>query len=147
MSDTPSGADRALILPADLRDRLHDHAARGYPHEVVGILAGDRASGEIRRVHPLRNERSDRPDDRYEVSGLLLHRAEQALQGEGLEIMGYYHSHPDHTAEYSAFDRDHALPDMSYLIVAVQSGVPTDARSWRLTEDRAAMIREPITVR
>ena len=133
-----------LSLPAAERKRLHDHAQAGYPAEVVGVLAGDRASGAIRRVHPLRNERADRPDDRYEVSGMTLYRAEQQLIAEGMDILGYYHSHPDHPADYSAFDRDHALPDMSYIIVSVRQGAAVDTKSWRLTEDRGAMTPEPL---
>ena len=49
-------------------------------------------------------------------------RAEQALESKGLEIVGYYHSHPDHPSQYSEYDREHALPNMSYLIVSIVDG-------------------------
>jgi proteasome lid subunit RPN8/RPN11 len=131
------------ISKAEL-DRLHAHAAQGYPHEVVGILAGDPATGQVLRVVPLINERADSPKNRYQVSGLVLMRAEQRLEAEGLGVVGYYHSHPDHPALYSDFDRDHALPNLSYVIVSVQGGTPVDTLSWRLTDDRAAMDAEPL---
>lgn len=134
----------ALTLHPEALARLHAHACAGYPHEVVGILAGRRADGVVTRAVPLGNERADRPEDRYQVSGLTLLRAEEALAVEGLEVVGYYHSHPDHPARWSDFDRDHALPNMSYLITAVRGGAIEDTRSWRLREDRAAMDEEPI---
>ena len=130
---------------AELR-RLHAHAVEGYPHEVVGILAGARDTGRVRRVLPLVNERADSPQNRYQVSGLVLMRAEQSLEAEGLEIIGYYHSHPDHPAQYSDYDRDHALPNMSYLITSVHQGQVSDTLSWRLVEDRSQMNSEPILI-
>lgn len=129
---------------ADL-DQIHAHAREGYPHEVVGILAGDRAQGAVRKVASLLNERSDSAHNRYQVSAFALQKAERVLESEGHEILGYYHSHPDHPADYSAYDRDHAWPNMSYLIVSVRHGAVAETRSWRLVEDRTAMESEPIT--
>ncbi len=131
------------IDPAQLRI-LHAHAALGYPNEVVGILAGDRADGRVTHVEPLENERADSPQNRYQVAALVLSRAEQRLEAAGLEIVGYYHSHPDHPSRYSDVDRDHALPNMSYVIVSVVRGEIATTQSWRLCEDRAAMTEEPI---
>ena len=128
--------------------RLCAHAREGYPYEVVGILAGDRARGAVTRVVPLINERADSPRNRYVVSGLVLHRAEESLSAEGFEVVGYYHSHPDHPAKYSDFDRDHALPNMAYVITSVLgvNGTPdiADTRAWRLREDRSAMDEQPL---
>lgn len=127
-------------------ERMHEAAREGYPHEVVGILAGEPGSGHVSRVRPLVNERADSAHNRYKVSGLLLMRAEQALNAEGLEVLGYYHSHPDHPAQYSDYDRDHALPNLSYVIVAVHQGEVVDTLSWRLREDRGAMDPELIQI-
>lgn len=134
---------RELKMSRSALDTVHRHAAEGYPHEVVGILAG---RGRVERAAALINERADSPQNRYHVSGLALMRAEQALVDEGLEIIGYYHSHPDHEAQYSDFDREHALPNLSYVIVAVRSGRPEDTRSWRLRDDRAAMDEETLVI-
>ena len=123
---------------------LHAHAEEGFPHEVVGILAGSRTTWQVSEVAALRNERADSAHNRYQVSGLLLMRAEQALEARGLEIVGYYHSHPDHPAQYSDFDRDHALPNMSYVIVSVLGGAAADTMSWRLTDDRSRMDPEAV---
>lgn len=126
--------------------RLEAHAREGYPHEVVGILAGDRETGEVTRVSPLVNERADSPANRYHVSAPILMRAERALEAAGLAIVGYYHTHPDHPARYSDFDRDHALPNLSYLIVSVRGGEIADRLCWRLREDRGAMDPETVEI-
>jgi len=131
-------------IPASQLLRIHEHAVEGYPHEVCGILAGDRPTGLVQRVQPLVNERADSPRNRYRVSGLTLMRAEQALEAQGHEIVGYYHSHPDHPADYSETDRDNALPNMSYLITAVHEGRIADTKVWRLREDRSAMEQESL---
>jgi proteasome lid subunit RPN8/RPN11 len=124
--------------------RLWAHAREGYPHEVVGILAGSRETSHVSRVVAMVNERSDSAANRYLVSGLALFRAEQAIEAEGLQVVGYYHSHPDHPSRYSDYDRDHALPNMAYVIAAVTASGVTSTQAWRLREDRAAMDEEPI---
>lgn len=127
-------------------DALHAHAREGYPHEVVGILAGPPGEQRVTRAVALINERADSAHNRYQVSGLILARAEQALEDGGFAVLGYYHSHPDHPAQYSDFDRDHALPNLSYVIVSVQRGEIANTLSWRLREDRSAMDPEPLLV-
>jgi proteasome lid subunit RPN8/RPN11 len=134
----------SLILPHPELSKLHAHAQEGYPHEVVGIIAGDKQERLASRIHPLINERADSAHNRYTVSGLTLMRAEQELEAEGLDILGYYHSHPDHPSQYSEYDRDHALPNLSYVIVSVMDGRAVDTASWRLRDDRSAMDSEPI---
>ncbi len=135
-----------VILPSGQRARLWAHACEGYPHEVVGLLAGDRRTGRVVRAVPLVNERADSPRNRYVVSGLVVHRAEAAIEAEGLDLIGTYHSHPDHPARYSDYDRDHALPNLSYVIVAVTPRGVVDTRAWRLREDRSAMDEEPVLI-
>lgn len=126
-----------LILSAAARRTLCEHAEQGFPHEVVGILVGE--PGRVESAVALVNERADSPRNRYHVSALALHRAELAVEASGKRVLGYYHSHPDHPAQYSDFDRDHALPNLSYLIVSVRGGATADLRCWWLREDRTAM--------
>jgi len=136
----------SVRIHSELLARIHAHAAEGYPHEVVGLLAGDPVTGLVQAVHPLINERADSPRNRYRVSGLGVHKAERALEDRGLVLLGTYHSHPDHTAQYSAYDRDHALPNLTYLIIAVARGHVRDTRGWRLVEDRSSMVPVPLTL-
>lgn len=134
-----------LVIQQNEFQKLVDHAIAGYPHEVVGILAGNRATSAVARVQPLVNERADSPQNRYQVSGLALLQAESALGDEGMEVVGYFHSHPDHSSQYSTFDRDHALPNMSYLIVSIRQRQLSTFQSWRLLDDRSSMQEEPVT--
>jgi proteasome lid subunit RPN8/RPN11 len=137
---------RSIVFESDTAATMHAHVREGYPHEVVGILAGQQ-TGETSRVTAIAalvNERSDSAHNRYEVSGLTLMKAERTLEAEGHTILGYYHSHPDHPAKYSEYDRDHALPNLSYVICAVTADGVTDTRSWRLVEDRSAMDEESV---
>ena len=136
----------AVVIDKTEAAKMWAHTEEGFPDEVVGILAGDRDRNTVSRVHPLRNERADSAHNRYKVSGLLLMRAEQALNAEGLEVVGYYHSHPDHPSQYSDFDRDHALPNMSYVIVSVLNGSVAATQSWRLRDDRSAMDEEQLEI-
>jgi len=138
----PSGT--TLALDADALGALRAHAEEGYPHEVVGILAGDRASHRVTRCVALVNERATDAARRYKVNGLIVMKAEQRLDAEGLEVVGYYHSHPDHPAMYSDTDRDLALPNMSYLIASVGADGVQDIKSWRLRDDRAEMELEAL---
>ena len=134
----------SLTITAEQLARVHAHAEEGFPHEVVGILAGSRETWSVTEVAALRNEQADSAHNRYKVSGLTLMRAEQELEAKGLQIVGYYHSHPDHPSQYSEFDRDHALPNMSYMIVSVMGGETARTQSWRLTDDRSRMDEEEI---
>lgn len=135
-----------LTIPKLELEKLHAHARAGFPHEVVGILAGSRATDTVTHVVALVNERADSPQNRYQVSAMALWKAEQKLDAEGLEVVGYYHSHPDHPALYSDFDREHALPNMAYVIVSVLGGEVADTRCWRLHDDRSAMSESPVTI-
>ena len=135
---------RLQITKSEL-EKMKQHAEQGYPHEVVGILAGQRQSNLVTEVRNLLNERSD-TNNRYQVSALALMRAEQELESRGLEIVGYYHSHPDHSSQYSEYDKEHALPNMSYLILSILQGASNTFQSWRLTEDRNFMLEESIEI-
>lgn len=136
----------SLRFPRDLLQTVHAHAVQGHPYEVVGILAGDAATNTVRAVRALVNERADSARNRYRVSGLVLAREQDALEAQGHDILGYYHSHPDHTARWSEYDRDHALPNLSYVIVSVFEDGPRDTLSWRLRDDRTVMDPEPIEI-
>ena len=134
-----------IAIQTDEYTKIVSHACEGYPHEVVGILAGNRSNNTVTEVKTLINERGD-TNNRYKVGALTLMRAEQELEGKGLEIVGYYHSHPDHPSQYSEYDREHALPNMSYLIVSIVKKQENTKQSWRLTEDRNLMIEEEIVL-
>ena len=97
------------------------------------------------RLAPAVNRRTDDPH-RYLIAPDDLRRLESEVRAEGLEIVGYYHSHPDHPARPSAFDTEHAWPWYSYLIVRIDRGNAADAASWVLDDERPLMHPESLEV-
>jgi proteasome lid subunit RPN8/RPN11 len=117
---------------------MHDDARRGYPEEVCGILIGTDAGHRIiLDAVPVANARQDERTRRYVIDAETLRRVEREAEGEGLSVIGFYHSHPDHPAVPSAFDREHSWPWYTYVIVAVRDGRVADTRAWQLAGDRA----------
>jgi proteasome lid subunit RPN8/RPN11 len=134
-------ADTARIwLDAECAGKIRAHGMQTYPHECCGALFGRDASDgkprEIVEVFPLVNRRDDSPQNRFSVSTRDVIAAEREADAHGLSVVGWYHSHPDHPARPSEFDREHAWPWYSYIIVSVEKGVAREMRSWQLQEDR-----------
>lgn len=82
------------------------------------------------------NRRVDAPHRRFSIAPADYFAVEAQADREGLAIVGFYHSHPDHPAVPSAYDLEHAWPHMHYLIVAVHQGEPTETRNYLLSADR-----------
>ena len=134
-----------MLTLTDAAERaMKDHAEEGYPHEVCGLLLGLlEKDGKIRRVRESRAARNlnrDRPDDRYELDPSDYLRIVREAQAERLEVVGVYHSHPDHPSIPSETDRVRAeeiwqsAESWSYVILQVVSGKIASWRSWVLKE-------------
>jgi proteasome lid subunit RPN8/RPN11 len=133
-----------LKITAELAGQIRSHGAETYPYECCGALLGRdtevadrRVYREIHDLYPLVNRRDDSPHNRFSVTSKDVLEAEKAARDRGLEVVGWYHSHPDHPARPSQYDRDHAWPWYSYVIVSVANKIPEDLTSWCLTDDRA----------
>ena len=137
--------NRLVITPRHLQT-IGRHAAMSYPEECCGVLIGkpQASTTMVERVLSVGNERDESRHNRFLISPSTVLAAHKEARALGLEIVGYYHSHPDHPARPSDFDREHAWPGVSYLIVSVQSGKVADARSWRLSDDRKGFDEEAI---
>jgi proteasome lid subunit RPN8/RPN11 len=98
-------------------------------------------------LFPLLNRREDSPRNRFSVTAADVLDAEKAARKQGMEVVGWYHSHPDHPAQPSEYDREHAWPWYSYVIVSVNGGAAEEMTSWRLNDDRAEFSREAIAIR
>jgi proteasome lid subunit RPN8/RPN11 len=110
-------------------------ALAGYPDESCGLLIGRRSTEPdtlVEDVVQARNVNVERPGDRYELDPDAFAAADRAARERGLEIVGIWHSHPDHPAVPSATDRDRAWTGWSYLIASVGRGGVAELRSWRL---------------
>ena len=135
-----------LRLSEKLAERIRSHCAETYPAECCGALLGRDANGErtIVELLPLVNRSVDLPASRFVISTEDFRRAEQSAAERGLELVGWYHSHPDHPALPSEFDRAHAWPWYSYVIVGVEQRRPGPLTSWRLGDDRMRFLPERI---
>jgi len=152
-----------LCMSRLLAEGIRRHGAETFPYECCGALLGrDSASNEkvsapdeplvgtfreVLGLFPLVNRRDDSPRNRFAVTADHVRDAEKAAREHGLEVIGWYHSHPDHPARPSDFDREHAWPWYSYVIVSVLSGEPADMTSWRLNDDRQNYSAEGIEIR
>ena len=136
-----------IRLSTSLLDEIRRHGERAYPAECCGALVGRIAEGvkEVVRLAPAVNRRTDDPH-RYLIAPDDLRRLETEIRRESLEVVGYYHSHPDHPARPSAFDTEHAWPWYSYLIVRIDRGRAADAASLVLDDERPLMHPEPLEV-
>jgi proteasome lid subunit RPN8/RPN11 len=136
-----------LRLPDALADEIRRHGEAAYPAECCGALVGrvDGAAKEVVRLAPAVNRRTDDPH-RYLIAPDDLRRLDREVRASGLEVVGYYHSHPDHPAAPSRFDADHAWPWYSYVIVRVDRGRGAELASWLLDDDSPAMSPESLDV-
>jgi len=151
-----------LRLSQGHMETIRQHGVRDYPNECCGVLLGkaDGARKEVSEVVPLKNLRHDAAraqellplDDpaseternRFLIDPLDQLRVEKDARKRGLDVLGYYHSHPDHPARPSNHDCEHAWPWYSYVILSVEKGVANQLTCWVLAEDRSGFDPEPV---
>ncbi len=137
-----------IQLSEDQRDEIAAHGERDYPYECCGLLLGSFADGGVKvlgEVYPISNAREEEAKrNRFLIQPEELMRGERYAEAKGLEVVGFYHSHPDHPAVPSQYDLDHAWPVYSYIVVVVSDGVAGDLRSWEMASDRSSFVEEEI---
>ena len=152
-------------MPIELRqqdvERIHRHAAETYPNECCGFLLGHEENGRmvVLDVAPAKNVwldpqlnpfpvgpgESERNRNMVDPKDQL--RIDREARAKGMDIISYYHSHPDHPARPSEFDRKNAWPILVYVILAVEKGVPREMTAWLLSDDGARFLSEPLSIR
>jgi proteasome lid subunit RPN8/RPN11 len=125
-------------------DSIREHGAEGYPHEICGVMIGPRGDKTVNEVRRARNIIVERARDRYEIDPRDQIRIQREADAAGLDIVGYYHSHPDHPAQASRFDSERAWAGYVYLIVAVHAGKPVDANAFVADSDGGPFHPEPL---
>jgi len=137
-----------LCMAAECATKIRAHGVESYPHECCGALLGHDANGgkprEVVDVFRLVNQRNDSPRNRFSVSPRDVIAAEKEALARGLDVIGWYHSHPDHPARPSEYDREHAWPWYSYVIVSVRERAACEIASWKLREERDRYDQEEI---
>lgn len=127
-------------------EALQAHGAEGYPHEICGILVGPRGGRTATEAKRARNIIVERARDRYEIDPHDHIRIQREADADGQDIIGYYHSHPDHPAQASRFDTERAWAGYVYVIVAVHEGKPVDANAFIADSDGGPFRSEPLEV-
>ena len=125
---------------------IREHGREAYPHECCGFLLG-RVENDLRHVTEARrtgNAREDSPENRFLIDPAEFVRVQRESARAGLDILGFYHSHPDVAARPSQFDRDHAWPWYSYVILSVREGEPAELLSWTVLDESSPFAAEDI---
>ncbi len=132
-----SGANR-VILTGEGEAAIRRHGEERYPFEACGALVGDaepdRSGWTVLEIVPAPNEHDEDQRRRYRIPPEFQLRVERAARGAGRDVVGYYHSHPDHPARPSEYDRSHAWPGYVYVICAVREGRAEELAAFTLDE-------------
>ena len=120
--------------------RIFRHLEATWPNEGGGFLLGQAGADGARIRDSIAVENAFEPagqHHRYAMTPQDWMRLEDEAETRGLQLLGYYHSHPDSPAIPSDYDREHALPNFLYLITRVQDGTAREMLAWRLRADRS----------
>lgn len=134
----------SLTLNEEVVAAIRAHGAETYPNECCGALIG--REGKVSESFALPNTTEEGPRRRFLVRPADYRVAEARAAETGRELLGFYHSHPDHPAEPSQYDLDHAWPFFSYVILEVRGATPRGLRSWRLRDDRSRFDPEDLHI-
>ena len=151
----------AIVLNQDDIKRIEQHGAEAYPNECCGFLLGREENGHrvVLEVAPLPNAWQSSENNPYEVrpedstrNRSLVDpqdylKIDREARQKGLDIISFYHSHPDHPARPSEFDRKHAFPFFIYVILAVEKGIPGAMTAWLLSKDGTRFLSEEMIIK
>ena len=129
-------AERLVTISTGVDQAIRLHGQETYPHECCGALVG--RDGAVTAVVALPNTTEEGPRRRFLVRPSDYRQAERRAADMGAELLGFYHSHPDHPARPSQYDLDHAWPTFAYIIVSVMNGAAGDMTVWFLKNDRSS---------
>jgi len=137
-----------IEIPRPVVRRIEDHAREAYPEECCGFLLGSAA--RHRRVVDARRAKNvavDHRTRRYAIDPLELLHADDEARAKHLDLIGIYHSHPNHPAEPSEFDRSRAAGWYSYVILLIDDRTPAGMTCWRFDDTKDQFEPETIVIR
>ncbi len=127
---------KTLDISQSAYDQILEHARDAYPHECCGILVGSTMQGtKVMYVHRAENTNKERANDRYKIDPREFNMIDREARMQSLDILGFYHSHPDHPDKPSSTDREDGQPGYSYIIVSVNKGKDTSIKCWSFEEE------------
>ena len=138
-----------IILTKKIIDQFESHGENEYPHECCGFILGEFEDGKGVSLEYIQaeNTKEENRERRFLIDPMAYQHAEDEADERGLSVISIVHSHPDHPHNPSDFDRDHAWPGFSYIIIAVHKGKAVSFKSWQLSQDRKVFHEEYVTVR
>jgi proteasome lid subunit RPN8/RPN11 len=138
----------AVHISRSVHEEILAHAKEAYPNECCGVLVGANYGGErkIFESHRATNVNTDRAHDRYIIDPREFNLIDKMARSQSMDVMGFYHSHPDHPDKPSETDREWGQTGYSYIIIAVKGGKETSMRSWMIEDDTAPFTEEKIKV-
>jgi proteasome lid subunit RPN8/RPN11 len=141
--------DKPIInIPKSVYDEILTHAREAYPHECCGVLVGGCMKGKVVfESHRATNQNQERAKDRYLIDPKELNFIDKISRVQGMDILGFYHSHPDHPDKPSETDREWGQVGYSYVIISVKGGTEVSARSWIIEDDKAPFSEEKIKLK
>ena len=143
------GAEMKTInITQKIVDSFLSHGEKEYPHECCGFILGQFKDDESFGIEylPASNVKEENRERRFLIDPLAYQKAEDEADERGMSIISIVHSHPDHPDKPSNFDRDHAWPGFSYIIISVQNGKVESYRSWQLNKNREFFFEENIKI-
>ncbi|MDR3210687.1 MAG: M67 family metallopeptidase [Planctomycetota bacterium] len=139
-----------LKISPDISQAIRSEAEAAYPEECCGAILGIiPASGEKlgRVIRPVVNRQADGSrHNRFLITAEAMLELEKYALSQGVDVLGFYHSHPDHPAKPSEFDQENALPFYSYVIIGVDRGVAGEMTCWELSPDRTNFHLEELVI-
>ena len=137
-----------ITLDSRSLQEIRQHGREAYPEECCGALLGSGENGSacVARVERVGNARAEERRRRYAIDPLEYARLEREADARGMSVLGFYHSHPDHPARPSEYDRQHGLPFFHYIVLGVSAGSPGEIASFVLSEDRGLFEQEELVV-
>ena len=139
-----------IILTKQIIDEFQSHGEQEFPHECCGFILGNFTSddqGEALEYIPASNTKEENRERRFLIDPMAYQKAEDKADEQGLSVISIVHSHPDHPDKPSEFDREHAWPGFSYIIIAVHAGRAVSFKSWQLSQDRSHFNEEYVTIK
>lgn len=145
-----------LYFSKKVYEEMISHAKEIYPHEVCGALVGElqskfkgreqEISKNVLKIYRMENINKDRAHDRYEINPKELLKIEKEASADGLQVIGFYHSHPDHPDRPSDFDRERGWPSYAYIIISVRNGKDISVKSWTFDEEAEPFREEGVDI-
>ncbi|GMR04997.1 MAG: M67 family metallopeptidase [Thermodesulfobacteriota bacterium] len=136
-----------LKVTKEAYEVMIEHAKESYPEECCGILIGNTMTErKIFYVQKSININKERASDRYIIDPMEINLADKEARSQSLELMGFYHSHPDHPDRPSEYDRNMGQAGYSYIIISVKGGTDVSVKSWSFNNEDEPFKEEGLKV-